>query len=71
MKSFSIFEIASQVSNIDISLDIALKVYGNKSESKLTLSKYNKSDLSKTAFRDFTLHSIKQHKFFGAHPVGK
>ena len=57
MKSSSIFEIASQISNIDISLDIALKVYGSKSESKLT--KYKKTDLNKTAFRDFTLHSIK------------
>ena len=33
MKSSGIFEIASQISNINISLDIALEVYGNKSES--------------------------------------
>ena len=40
-----------------------------KFKSKLALPEYNKIYLSVIAFIVFTLHQVKQRKFFGRHPV--
>jgi hypothetical protein len=56
-------------SNICISRNIKYHFWGCISKSKLAFPEYNIIYLSAIAFIVFTLHQIKQRKFFLGHPV--
>jgi predicted transcriptional regulator of viral defense system len=63
MQIFNIVKYAYSIYNVDSSVNIA-QIF------KLALSEYNITYLSAIAFIVFTLHEIKQRKFFLGHPVG-
>jgi predicted transcriptional regulator of viral defense system len=70
MQIFNIVKYAYSIYNVDSSVNIAQIFKCYISKSKLALSEYNITYLSAIAFIVFTLHEIKQRKFFLGHPVG-
>jgi hypothetical protein len=61
-----VHQIQTFVSHVNI---IKYHFWGCISKSKLAFPEYNRIYLSAIAFIVFTLHQIKQRKFFGGHPV--